>query len=201
MGVTKRVAELYMRSKAQGSPGAKLISVRFGNVLGTRGSVVPIFKKQIERGGPVTVSDSEATRFFMTVREATMLVIQAGVLGSGGETFILDMGEAVSILELARQMITLSGYLPEDEIPIQFTGLKSGEKLDEKLDAPGEKVVETDFKKLLVVQPEGRPSPVMLDQVDELIDLACKRDRKSVVEKLRQLVPEYAPPEGSRWAG
>jgi FlaA1/EpsC-like NDP-sugar epimerase len=201
MGASKRVAELYMRSKAQGSPGAKLISVRFGNVLGTRGSVVPIFMKQIERGGPVTVSDADATRFFMTVKEATMLVIQAGVLGSGGETFILDMGEAVRILELAREMITLSGYLPEDEIPIQFTGLKPGEKLDEKLDAPGEKLVGTQFEKLLVAQPKGQPDGSMLSQIDELIELARKRDRGSVVKKLRDLVPEYEPPEGSRWAG
>jgi len=201
MGASKRVAELYMRSRAAGSLGTKLISVRFGNVLGTRGSVVPIFKKQIERGGPVTVSDAQATRFFMTVKEATMLVIQAGVLGSGGETFILDMGEAVRILELARQLITLSGFLPEEEIPIRFTGLKSGEKLGEKLDAPGEKLVGTQFEKLLVAQPKSPPDPAMIGSIGELIALARLRDRKGVVGKLKELVPEYEPPEGSRWAG
>jgi FlaA1/EpsC-like NDP-sugar epimerase len=200
MGATKRVAELYMRTRAQDSPVTKLVNVRFGNVLGTRGSVVPIFKKQIQRGGPVTVSDADATRFFMTVKEATMLVIQAGVLGSGGETFILDMGEAVRILELARDLITLSGYLPEAEIPIRFSGLKPGEKLDERLDAPGETLVKTRFEKLLMAVPESIPDPSSLGRMDELIELARLMDRRGVVGKLKEIVPEYTPPEGSRWA-
>lgn len=199
MGATKRAAEIYLRVKAGGSPRTKLISVRFGNVLGTRGSVVPIFLKQIARGGPVTVSDPDATRYFMTVREATMLVIQAGVLGSGGETFILDMGEAVRILELARDMITLSGYLPETEIPISFTGLKPGEKTEERLTAPGEELVATRFDKLLMASHEAGADPGLEREIEALIEIAGRKDRGGVVKALKRLVPEYTPAEGGYW--
>ncbi len=201
MGATKRVAELLLRSKAAEAGGTKLISVRFGNVLGTRGSVVPIFQRQIERGGPVTVTDPEAARFFMTVKEATMLVIQAGVLGSGGETFILDMGESVKILELARDLITLSGYRPDVEIPIELTGLKPGEKMDERLTAPGEKLVPTKFNKLMTAVTEAGPGPSLGEGIERLIDSARRRDREAVVRTLVELVPEYKPAERGWWTG
>ena len=201
MGATKRVAELFLRMRAAESPGTKLISVRFGNVLGTRGSVVPIFQKQIARGGPVTVSDPEATRYFMTVKEATMLVIQAGVLGSGGETFILDMGEPVRILELARDLITLSGFKPEVEIPIKFIGLKPGEKTEERLTAPGEELESTRFDKLMIAKPSSDPGPALAGGIERLIESARLKDRAAVVKGLVELVPEYKPAGGSWWTG
>jgi FlaA1/EpsC-like NDP-sugar epimerase len=201
MGATKRVAELFLRMRSAERPGTKLISVRFGNVLGTRGSVVPIFQKQIGRGGPVTVSDPEATRYFMTVKEATMLVIQAGVLGSGGETFILDMGEAVKILELARDLITLSGLRPEVDIPIKFTGLKPGEKTEERLTAPGEELVPTKLEKLMMARPDGPPDAGLGEGIERLIESARRRDRSAVVKGLVELVPEYSPAGEGWWTG
>lgn len=199
MGASKRAAELYLRLRASTSPNTKLISVRFGNVLGTRGSVVPIFQKQIAAGGPVTVSDPDATRFFMTVKEATMLVIQAGVLGEGGETFILEMGEAVRILDLARDLITLSGYLPETEIQIEFTGLKPGEKTEERLTAPGEELVATRFKKLLVASHDGGLNPGLAEDLKSLVEIAMQKDRAGVLKALVRLVPEFTPAEGGYW--
>jgi FlaA1/EpsC-like NDP-sugar epimerase len=200
MGATKRVAELYLRMRSAESPGTALISVRFGNVLGTRGSVVPIFLKQIARGGPVTVSDPNATRYFMTVKEATMLVIQAGVLGAGGETFILDMGQAVRIIELARDLITLSGYTPQAEVPIVITGLKPGEKTEERLTAPGEELARTRFEKLMVARTETPPGAGIRDGIERLIEHARRKDRAEVIRTLVELVPEYKPAEEGWWA-
>ncbi len=200
MGATKRVAELYLRLRSAESPGTALIVVRFGNVLGTRGSVVPIFLKQIARGGPVTVSDPGATRYFMTVKEATMLVIQAGVLGAGGEIFILDMGQAVRIIELARDLITLSGYTPQTEIPIVLTGLKPGEKTEERLTAPGEELLPTRFDKLMVARTEAPPAAGVREGIERLIECARRKDRAEVVRTLVELVPEYKPAEEGWWA-
>lgn len=201
MGATKRVAELYLRMRSAECSETKLISVRFGNVLGTRGSVVPIFLKQIARGGPITVSNPEATRYFMTVKEATTLVIQAGVLGSGGETFILDMGEAVRIMELARDLITLSGLRPDVDIPITITGLKPGEKTEERLTAPGEKLVPTRFKKLMMARPDGPPGAGLREGIERLIESAHRKDRAAVVKGLVELVPEYTPAGEGWWTG
>jgi FlaA1/EpsC-like NDP-sugar epimerase len=201
MGATKRVAELYLRMTSAECSETKLISVRFGNVLGTRGSVVPIFLKQIARGGPITVSDQEATRYFMTVKEATTLVIQAGVLGLGGETFILDMGEAVRIMELARDLITLSGLRPDVDIPITITGLKPGEKTEERLTAPGEELVPTRFKKLMMARPDGPPGAGLREGIERLIESAHRKDRAAVVKGLVELVPEYTPAGEGWWTG
>ena len=139
MGATKRLVERYLRAIGDGS-SCRFITVRFGNVIGSTGSVVPLFIRQINRGGPVTVSDPAATRFFMTVKEAALLVIEASVKGDGGETFILDMGEALNILDMARDIIMLTGHEPGAEIPIEITGLRDGEKLHEVLVGPDEEL-------------------------------------------------------------
>lgn len=158
MGASKRLAELLLlraAARARQAGGAtRFISVRFGNVLASRGSVVPLFQRQIAAGGPVTVTDARATRFFMTIKEASMLVIQAGSGGAGGEIYILNMGESVEILELARSMIRLSGFVPERDIPIRFTGLRPGEKLHERLMTAAEAEVSEFGEQLMIIRPE-----------------------------------------------
>lgn len=154
MGASKRMAELYCQGLAATKPQTQISIVRFGNVLGSSGSVVPLFKKQIEKGGPVTVTHPEVTRYFMTIPEAAQLVIQAGAMGTGGDVFLLDMGEPVKIVDLAKQMIRLSGFKPIDEkglgdIAIQFTGLRPGEKLYEELLIESENVTKTDHERIL----------------------------------------------------
>jgi len=154
MGASKRMAELYCQGLASTNPKTQISIVRFGNVLGSSGSVVPLFKKQIAQGGPVTVTHPEVTRYFMTIPEAAQLVIQAGAMGTGGDVFLLDMGESVKIVDLARQMIRLSGFRPMDEhgvgdIEIQFTGLRPGEKLYEELLIDRENVEKTEHERIL----------------------------------------------------
>ncbi|MBN2171144.1 MAG: polysaccharide biosynthesis protein [Candidatus Krumholzibacteriota bacterium] len=153
MGASKRLAELLLLDAAAARGPTRFISVRFGNVLGSRGSVVPLFRRQIRRGGPVTVTDPEATRYFMTIKEASMLVLQAASLGGGGEIFILNMGESVGILELARAMIRLSGLEPDVDVPIVFTGLRPGEKLHEKLMTRREAEVSEFGEQLMIIRP------------------------------------------------
>ncbi|MCP4548894.1 MAG: polysaccharide biosynthesis protein [bacterium] len=162
MGASKRVTELLLlsahiegkaREAAGGERGTRFISVRFGNVLGSRGSVVPLFMRQIRNGGPVTVTDADATRFFMTIKEASQLVIEAGCSGEGGEVFILNMGESMEILELARSLIRLSGLEPERDIPIKFTGLRPGEKMHEKLMTRAEAEVSEFGEQLMIIRP------------------------------------------------
>jgi FlaA1/EpsC-like NDP-sugar epimerase len=154
MGASKRMAELYCQGLASTYPHTQISIVRFGNVLGSSGSVVPLFKKQIAQGGPVTVTHPEVTRYFMTIPEAAQLVIQAGAMGTGGDVFLLDMGESVKIVDLAKQMIRLSGFKPVDEngmgdIEIQFTGLRPGEKLYEELLIDADNVEKTVHERIL----------------------------------------------------
>ncbi|HUV35692.1 MAG TPA: nucleoside-diphosphate sugar epimerase/dehydratase [Patescibacteria group bacterium] len=188
MGATKRIIELYLRSKHEGST-CRFMTVRFGNVIGSTGSVVPLFLKQIERGGPVTVSDPRATRYFMTVREASLLVVRASVIGTGGETFILDMGEALNILEIAHDIIVLSGHEPENEIPIVITGLREGEKLHEELINADEELVQLDGERMMLARPSD-PVPGDIERgVDEMIELARKGETKKVLEAMSNLIP------------
>ncbi len=175
MGATKRIAELVIQSINQRSK-TKFMAVRFGNVLGSRGSVVPLFKEQIARGGPVTVTHPDIIRYFMTIPEAVSLVIQAGAMGGGGEVFVLDMGEPVKIVDLARDLITLSGLRPDEDIRIEFTGLRPGEKLFEELLTAEEGTVATQHKRIFVAQQVAPPYGVLestLDRVREFCVSGC----------------------------
>jgi FlaA1/EpsC-like NDP-sugar epimerase len=153
MGATKRIAEYLMLDGAKHGDGLRLISVRFGNVLGSRGSVVPLFIRQIRAGGPVTVSDAQATRFFMTQKEACMLVVQASIMGKGGEVFVLKMGDPIRIVEMAKDLIALHGLRPDVDVPIRFLGLREGEKLHESLVVEGESVEQSAHDFILTARP------------------------------------------------
>jgi FlaA1/EpsC-like NDP-sugar epimerase len=195
MGCTKRVAELVVQA-LQGRSRTRFVVVRFGNVLGSEGSVVPLFSRQILRGGPVTVTHPDAVRYFMLIPEAVHLVLHAGVRGRGGEIFYLDMGEPVRVLDLAIDMIRLSGYRPYEDIDIRFVGLRPGEKLAEELRADGERLGETDHPGLRVLL-NGRP-PAWADlegALHELERAAARDDARGVRACLKRLVPEYT---GSR---
>jgi FlaA1/EpsC-like NDP-sugar epimerase/EAL domain-containing protein (putative c-di-GMP-specific phosphodiesterase class I) len=193
MGASKRVAEMLVLDAARQS-GNQYIVVRFGNVLGSRGSVVPTFKKQIAAGGPITVTHPDITRYFMTIPEAVQLVLQASVLGRGGEVFMLDMGKPVKIVDLAKDLIALSGYEVGKEIEIIFTGLRPGEKLYEELFIPGEKYEPTEHEKILKLGNASRIVPEILpNSVADLCAAANQNNAPSIVFLLKQLLPEYAP--------
>jgi FlaA1/EpsC-like NDP-sugar epimerase len=183
MGATKRVAELLMQSMNEAQP-VKFVTVRFGNVLGSSGSVVPRFIEQIKRGGPVTVTHPEMQRYFMLVPEAIELVLHATAQGVGGEIFVLEMGEPMKVLELARNLIKLSGFVPEAEIPIVFTGVRAGEKLMEELVGPGEALHPTEFPKISRVSGQRRSAEWITHQVAKLEARAVAEDAKGVVAEL-----------------
>jgi FlaA1/EpsC-like NDP-sugar epimerase len=189
MGATKRVAEVLAQSMGQAS-STRFVAVRFGNVLGSAGSVIPIFADQIAAGGPVTVTHPDMQRYFMTIPEASQLVIQAGAMGKGGEIFTLDMGEPVRIVDLARDMIRLSGFEPDEDIKIVFSGIRPGEKLFEELRLMAEALDTTDHPKIY----GGRLGPVSAEHVAKGLErlLACcgSEERRDVMEALRGLVPE-----------
>ncbi len=193
MGASKRVAELIVQYLAE-KDKAKFITVRFGNVLGSHGSVVPVFKKQIARGGPVTVTHPEMVRYFMTIPEAAQLVLQASVMGEGGEIFILDMGQPMKILDLARDLIKLSGYTPDKDIRIEFTGIRPGEKLLEELTTVDEEISRTAHQKIFLARSnDNKRSSDLEDRLEELEELANTMKVEEIIEKLKEVVPNYQP--------
>lgn len=193
MGASKRAAEMYVQA-FQRQPGVhtKFITTRFGNVLGSNGSVIPFFRDQIKRGGPVTVTHRDIIRYFMTIREACQLVLQAGTMGKGGEIFVFDMGKPVRILELAERMIKLSGFKPYTDIPIEITGLREGEKLYEELLHEGEFILPTFHPKIMVsgvVEYDFTMVNAALDELEVLTTSVVKK--KYIISKLKALVPEF----------
>jgi FlaA1/EpsC-like NDP-sugar epimerase len=196
MGTTKRITELLMQSQPPGR--TKFMAVRFGNVIGSSGSVIPLFQKQIRNGGPVTVTHPEMTRFFMTIPEACQLILQAGTMGTGGEIFILKMGTPVRIADMARDLIRLTGKEPESDIEIQYTGMRPGEKLYEELITHGEGVVETGHEEIMVLRPENDGDVIsegfrdrLLAGIEALQEAAGLYDADQVKKVLCGIVPEY----------
>jgi FlaA1/EpsC-like NDP-sugar epimerase len=189
MGASKRIAEMYAQQKnAIGT--TKFITTRFGNVLGSNGSVIPLFQKQIENGGPLTVTDERVTRFFMTIPEACQLVLEAFIIGEGGEIFVFDMGESVKIIDLAKKMIKLSGLELNKDITIKITGLRPGEKLYEELLADEENTQPTHHPKILIANT--RENPVDLsDKIEALINLFDQQNNEKIVQKMKDMVPEF----------
>ena len=202
MGASKRICELIAQAYLGNS--TSIMAVRFGNVVGSAGSVIPLFRQQIEQGGPVTVTHPEVTRYFMTIAEATQLILQAGALGIGGEIFVLEMGTPVKIADMAKDLIRLSGKDPEQDIEIVFTGLRPGEKLYEELITEGENILATKHEKIMVLKPhrEGDEFRERLSRgIEELKALADAHDAEGIKEQLKELVPEYEPQRGDKTWG
>jgi FlaA1/EpsC-like NDP-sugar epimerase len=190
MGATKRLAEIYLQS-LQKTSGACFVSVRFGNVLGSAGSVIPLFREQIAKGGPVTVTHPEMVRYFMTIPEACQLVLEAGAIGRRGDVLVLDMGEPIKILDLANHMIRLSGFEPGRDIKIEFTGVRPGEKLYEELSFDNEKMLTTRCPKIFLHKVNGeqvRTPAGILTGIE-----AALADPENVRVHLGELVPSYQP--------
>ena len=190
MGASKRIAEMYVQSLGQ-TCSTKFITTRFGNVLGSNGSVIPIFKKQIERGGPVTVTHPEITRYFMTIPEACQLVLEAGTIGQGGEIFIFDMGKSVKIIDLVRKMIKLYGLKVGKDIEIVFTGLRPGEKLYEELLNDKENTLPTHHPQIMRATVQEFEFERINNQVNELITLFSSQNNFDIVSYMKTMVPEY----------
>ncbi|MHC5181307.1 MAG: polysaccharide biosynthesis protein [Planctomycetota bacterium] len=190
MGSSKRIAELYIQDLNNTSK-THFITVRFGNVLGSNGSVIPIFNKQIADGGPVTVTHPEMTRYFMTIPEASQLVLQAATMGAGGEVFLLDMGEPVKIVDLARELITLSGFRPGEDIEIEFSGLRPGEKLFEELSIEGEDMIPTDHPKIAIWKTIAKDRETLYAGIEKIVGIAHTQDRSKIVAAIKELIPEF----------
>ena len=189
MGASKRICEMVIQMMNRHSK-TEFVAVRFGNVLGSNGSVIPLFKKQIEKGGPVTVTHPDIIRYFMTIPEAVSLVLQAGALAKGGEIFVLDMGEPVKILDLAENLIRLSGYKPYEDIDIEFTGLRPGEKLYEELLMSEEGLQETSNKLIHIGKPIEFDEEKFRKQLDALKKMA-DQDSDSIRQMVQEIVPTY----------
>ena len=189
MGASKRIAEMYAQQKNK-LGATKFITTRFGNVLGSNGSVIPLFQKQIENGGPVTVTDERVTRFFMTIPEACQLVLEAFAMGEGGEIFVFDMGESIKIIDLAKKMVQLSGLELDKDISIKIIGLRPGEKLYEELLADDENTMPTHHPKILIAKTRDNSSKLS-QEIDALTALFVQQDNKEIVRKMKEIVPEF----------
>ncbi len=189
MGASKRIAEIYIQSLANGK--TRFVTTRFGNVLGSNGSVVPLFRKQIERGGPVTITHKDITRYFMTIQEACSLVLEAGAMGKGDDIFVFDMGQPVKIYDLAVKMIQLYGFKPEIDIKIKETGLRSGEKLYEELLTNSENLLPTPHPKIMRARVSGLTYKEVSKFIDELTALIIEEDEFQIVRKMKEIVPEF----------
>jgi FlaA1/EpsC-like NDP-sugar epimerase len=196
MGASKRIAELLVQAQnGCGLSDTRFITVRFGNVVGSVGSVVPLFKRQIEKGGPVTVTHPEITRYFMTIPEACQLILQAGSMGEGGEIFILEMGIPIRIVDMAEDLIRLSGFEPNVDINIKYIGLRPGEKLREELITDGEGIVKTAHEKIMVLRGQVCEIEKLNHDIEEIMGFVAKEDSEGIKRKLREILPEYAPQE------
>lgn len=198
MGTTKRIAEIYIQAlkdnPVNNRPGVqptRFVTTRFGNVLGSNGSVIPRFRAQIQKGGPITVTHPEITRYFMTIPEAVQLVLEAGTMGTGGEIFIFDMGQPVKITDLALKMIKLAGLQPEKDIKIVYTGLRPGEKLYEELLNTGEHTMPTHHPKIKIAQVITYPYQTVAADIEELLELNKGQNDEAIVNKMKEIVPEF----------
>lgn len=192
MGATKRVAEMLIEG-INGIHHTRFMAVRFGNVIGSSGSVIPLFQEQIARGGPLTVTHPDVRRYFMSIPEAAQLILQAGAMGEGGEIFILEMGIPIRIVDIARDLIRLHGLEPEKDIAIEFTGLRPGEKLHEELITAGEGIVSTKHQKIMVLRGKPGDTAALLAAIEKLIVIARQGEGESIKRKLQEVVPEYNP--------
>ena len=192
MGASKRLAEIYVQGLAKlTTHSTRFITTRFGNVLGSNGSVINLFKEQIERGGPVTITHPNITRYFMTIPEACQLVMEAGAMGNGGEIFVFDMGQSVRILDLAKKMIRLYGFIPNIDIQINYTGLRPGEKLYEELLNDGENTSQTYHEKILIAKVRDVSFERVVSSFDQLELIISVDDEMLLVSKMKELVPEF----------
>ena len=194
MGATKRIGEMLCQTLNQKN-NTKFVSVRFGNVLGSRGSVIPIFKEQIKRGGPVEITHPEMKRYFMLIPEACLLVMQAGAMGRGGEVFVLDMGKPIKILDLAREMIFLSGFKPDKDIPIVFTKPRAGEKLFEEMLTAEEGAVSTQNQKIFKANLSAVDKEKLKQAIEKLKAAAARNSKEEMQDILKEEIPSYKPYE------
>ncbi len=190
MGASKRLAELYV-SSLKDAGKTKFITTRFGNVLGSNGSVIPIFKSQIKEGGPLTVTHKDITRFFMTIPEACRLVLEAGAMGRGGEIFVFDMGKSVKIFDLAVKMIRLSGLKYPDDIDIKIVGLRPGEKIYEEVLSNDENTLPTYHDRIKIAKVREISQQKVQQQIEELCEVNCTMDKMKIVGKMKEIVPEF----------
>ncbi len=198
MGATKRVAEFIVKSFSRRGGRTRFVAVRFGNVLGSSGSVLEIFQQQIAKGGPITVTHPDVTRYFMTVEEAAQLILQAASMARGGEIFVLKMGTPVKILEMAKNLVLLSGLEPDKDIEIRITGLKQGEKLDEELVEDPSSCDESEHPSIMILRSAGAADSDLDARIVDLEILCRTANAKTLVQKLQELTPTFAPAAAHR---